>query len=111
MKNTGLETAEICVTFVNDGVAPTYFDMTPYIYIEDEAGNLLERHLIPIDLKKLCQNCEEKSTINISRDILKKEGTRIYVGIEEPGNTKPTVYLTMEASREGAKSLLWSNKK
>ena len=107
MKNTGLETTEVGVTFVNDGVAPVYFDILPYIYIEDENGNLLERLLIPIDLKELCQNQEAQYSMNISSELLKESGTKIYVGIEEPGKTKPTVYLTMQAEREGTKSLLW----
>ncbi|MBO6240267.1 MAG: DUF4832 domain-containing protein [Butyrivibrio sp.] len=108
MKNAGFGTTEITVTMVNDGVAPVYFDLMPYIYIEDENGNLLEKHLISIDLKKLCQDREEQFSVKISGDMLKESGTKIYVGIEEPGEDEPSVYLTMQAEREETKSLLWS---
>ena len=111
MKNAVNNITEIGITMTNDGVAPVYFDLVPYIYIEDENGNLLEKHLISIDLKELCQDQEKQSTINVSSDILKETGIKIYVGIEEPGKDAPSVYLTMEAEREGAKSLLWSNMK
>ena len=70
----------------------------------------MEICLISIDLKKICQDQEMQSTVRISSDLLKEDGTKIYVGIEEPGKNEPTVYLNMQAQREGVKSLLWSKK-
>lgn len=111
MKNAANNTTEIEISMTNDGVAPVYFDLLPYLYIEDQNGRVMDKCLISIDLKKLCQDQEMQSTIRVSSDLLKEDGTKIYVGIEEPGKDAPSVYLTMETEREGAKSLLWSNKK
>ena len=109
IKKVSRSETQLTVTITNDGVAPIYFDFIPCIYIERSDGTQIARYELDIDLKKLCQNQERRSVINVSSDLLKESGIRIYGGIEESGSSLPSVYLTMEAQREGTKSLLWSN--
>ena len=110
IKKVSRSETQLTVTITNDGVAPIYFDFIPCIYIERSDGTQIARYELDIDLKKLCQNQERRSVINVSSDLLKESGIRIYGGIEESGSSLPSVYLTMEAQREGTKSLLWSNR-
>ncbi len=107
MKNINKSETSLTITMVNDGVAPIYFDYLPYIYIENEDGELFEKLELPIDLKTLYQNCKSSAEVIVPRDMLKEDGARIYISIEKKKVNEPEIYLAMQADRQGARSLLW----
>lgn len=107
MKNIRGSKTKITVTMRNDGTAPLYFSYVPYLYIENEAASDTSKYELSIDLTKLTAGKEASATVVVPTGLLENDGTKIYAGIEDPDTGTPSVYLTMDAERNGKKSLLW----
>lgn len=126
-RRMGQSRAELIVSLTNDGVAPVYFDFASYLYIEipdslrkenlnyqsDETyvtddGRELIRYALSVNLKELLSGETAETTITVPPEILKTEGVKIYVGIENEETGEPAVYLDMDSKRDGYLSLLYS---
>lgn len=123
------EDTSIKISICNDGVAPLYFEFTPYIYVElprgidihkyenlvdgyglegTEAENML-KFRIPVDLMELCQGDSREFTLIVPRSLLEYSDVNIYAGIESPQTESPEISLGMDRARKGKLTLLWNN--
>ncbi len=86
---------EIKIQLKNIGVAPTYWDFTPCLYVESKDGTI-ERYAFDVDLKELQQ--DEEITLTTTLSLAKESGTKIWFGIEDDdtGNTDISLDLDTE---------------
>lgn len=109
IKRSG-ENCKIKLIWQNSGVAPFYQDWPVCIYVEDEAGKLIERQktefkissFLPGD-KVVTEGCLTAA------DLFRKleGGWHLAVGIEDPMTGIPCVRLTMNVSYKDGKNYLW----
>lgn len=103
----GAENVKVTVT--NSGVAPIYFDWKMYLYVDLQGGES-HRYELGVDLKKLGEGQSVTCSLNIPEALLYSKGAKVYAGIEDPATVEPSVFLAMQAERNGKKSLLWAGK-
>lgn len=94
----------------NDGVAPIYWPWKACLYLERLDGGM-ERKELDVNLMDLTQGKEMVTSITLSDSNLDTVYRRIMVGIENPETGEPSVYLPMNAKRDGTRSVLWENQK
>ena len=94
---------KVSVTIKNYGVAPMYFDWPVCIYLLDEEHEIIARYETEICLSQITQGKSAETTMQIER---KDDVTAIAVGIEDPKNGEPSVYLDMDASQENLRYII-----
>lgn len=98
----------LSLLWTNEGVAPIYWPWKTCLYLERLDGNR-ERVELDINLMELTQGKEAVANITIPVSRLEKTYRRIMVGIENSETGEPSVYLPMDAKRDGTCSVLWEN--
>lgn len=99
------------LSWVNDGVAPIYWDWKPCLYVtEQNTGEVTERYPLELDLRTLLPGETARVKIEIPRSVILKArdgACGIWAGIEDPDRNEPGIVLFMDTERRGNMSLLY----
>lgn len=104
--STWKEELTVSLSWENNGIAPIYWDWTPYLYIVDENGQAISKTPVDIALSELCPGDSMKTKTRISTADLPEGAHTLCIGIEDPLSGEPSVYFTMDAERIGTLSVL-----
>ena len=94
----------------NDGAAPFYKDWPVWLYVTDEAGNVIEEKEIPVTLSSVLPGETIKAETYLdTRNILDLAGKQYHVsiGILDPMTGKASLRLAMTGTYEDGKNILW----
>ena len=98
------------ITWENDGAAPFYKDWPVWLYVTDEAGNVIEEKEIPVTLSSLLPGETIKAETYLdTRNILDLAGKQYHVsiGILDPMTGKASLRLAMTGTYKDGKNILW----
>ena len=102
---------KVRLNWINDGVAPLYWDWDVYLYLLDSENNVVEKSQVDIKLSELTEG--KKITTNSLITIWNKQDSsyKLCIGIVDPNTGEPAVKFAMSGSRIGNMSVLaeWSS--
>ncbi len=98
---------EVTLSWVNDGVAPLYWDWPVYLYVLRGTDETLATIPVELSLTRLTgrQTIQTKTPIDISA--WRDGGYTLCVGIVDPMTGQPAVYLAMDCPRVDTRSVLY----
>jgi len=92
--------------WINDGVAPLYWDWDVYLYLLDSENSIVEKSQVDIKLSELT---EGKTIVTQTLlDIANKQDNsyKLCIGIIDPNTGEPAVKFAMDADRIGNMTVL-----
>ena len=87
---------KVSLELKNYGVAPMYFKWPVCLYLLDEQGQVLKRYQTDLDLTKLIGGATKNIRVKFQEEYLKESKKILAIGIENPENGIPDVYLDMK---------------
>lgn len=97
---------KVRLNWINDGVAPLYWDWDVYLYLLDSGNNIVEKSQVDIRLSELTEG--KTMTTDSLISIWDKTGNsyKLCIGIVDPNTGEPAVKFAMSGSRIGNMSVL-----
>ncbi len=86
----------VTLTWVNDGIAPIYWDWDTFIYLYDNNQNFVEKVPVNIHLKELLPESEIITNTTVENSLSNEDVKYICIGIEDPMTSKPAVKFGMK---------------
>ncbi len=106
----GFNKTSLTLTWENSGVAPMYEDWPVFIYVEDEAGEIIETVPVDIQLTKLLPG-EQMQTVAAleTKGLLAhgRRGQRISIGIIDPMTGVNAVRFSMDGKEIDGRKILF----
>lgn len=102
------QTFTVDLLWKNTGVAPIYFDWPVNFYVLDKNGEVKCSQKINIDLRKLIQGKEYKTSQEFSFNDLFREGFTIGIGICDPLTELPKIELGMNKEFRDGINLIYT---
>jgi len=92
--------------WINDGVAPLYWDWDVYLYLLDSENSIVEKSQVDIKLSELTEG--KTITTQTLLDIANKQDNsyKLCIGIIDPNTGEPAVQFAMDAERIGNMTVL-----
>lgn len=75
--------------------------MKPYVYLYSEAGEIIDKKPLDIDLMKLLEDQKKSATVTFDTEELKSSKLEAGIGVVNPETGEPEVYLDMDAEYMG----------
>ncbi len=93
---------EITLKWVNDGIAPFYYNWDTVLYLLDSKGNTVEKQKVEVDLTRVIPDepVISKTSIDISDKDIEKGVYQVGLAILDPLTGEPGIALAMENSRQ-----------
>ena len=94
----------------NSGVAPLYKNWPVYVYVEADAGKIIEKRKISMKISSVLPGKKITTLTRLKTERLNsllENGYRLAVGIEDPMTEIPCVRFTMEILYQEGKNYLW----
>ena len=101
---------QLNMVWENDGAAPMYVDWPVYVYVENEAGEIVETVPVEIELSTLLPGEQQHVSVNLEslgHFGLERNGHCISVGIVDPMTGENAVRLSMDAAQKDGRTVLW----
>lgn len=98
----------VSLAFINEGVAPLYFDWPTYLYLLTSSNQVIKKYPVDIKLSKLTGKTVLKTKNMIELKQLPKGSYKLCIGIEDPMTNVPAVSFAMAAPRINTLSVLYS---
>lgn len=96
------ENSEITLKWVNDGIAPLYYNWDTILYLLDIKGNPVEKQKVQVDLTSIIpsESVISRTSIDIKGTNIKKGVYQVALAIIDPLTGEPGIALAMENVRK-----------
>lgn len=101
------DTMEVTLSWVNDGVAPLYWDWPVYLYVLRGTEETLASIPVELSLTELTDRKTIQTRTTIDTSAWQDSGYTLCVGIVDPLTGEPAVYLAMDCPRVDTRSILY----
>lgn len=97
--------------WINDGVAPLYWDWDVYLYLLDGENNIVEKSQVDIKLSELTEGKTITTQTQLTIWDKQESSYKLCIGIVDPNTGEPAVKFAMNADRIGNMTVLaeWNN--
>ena len=109
IKQSG-EECRLKLVWKNSGMAPLYKDWPVYIYVENDAGKLIEKQQMELKISSILPEEETVTEVRLSAVGLYhglENGWKLAIGIEDFMTGIPCVRLAMDVLYKDGKNYLW----
>jgi hypothetical protein len=90
------------ITFGNNGIAPFYYDWPVELYFIDEAGIIIHRQPVNIDIRTILPDTDTTTEVLVNTNQIPRGKYTIGLGIIDPLSKKPAVIFAMHSNRMDA---------